>query len=66
MNEFWSVSTLANHLGVSVSTVRQWVRTGALQASQVVPGGKLRIADTDVRVMMERSKKKVRDTPKPY
>jgi excisionase family DNA binding protein len=52
--KFLSIQAVANRLGVTEKTVRNWVEAGHLPASQVVPRGRVLIAETDLARVLER------------
>ena len=57
IEKFYSVMQVAKALSVSIYTVRDWIRTGKLQASKM--GGRIyRISENDLKKFVEETKRK--------
>lgn len=55
--DWLSVKQAAAYLQVSTRTIARYIDRGSLSASQLVPGGTIRISATSIEKTMERSKR---------
>ena len=52
-HEWLTVRQAAKYLQVHPNTIRSYVTAGVLSASQLVPGGKLRISSASIEKLLE-------------
>lgn len=57
LNRVWmTVKQTADYLQFDVQAVRRYVKLGKLQASQIVPNGRIRISAESVKNLLETNK----------
>ena len=54
-HEWLTVRQAAKYLQVHPNTIRTYVKSGTLTASQLVPGGKLRISFLSIEKLLEKT-----------
>lgn len=52
--EFIDIKEFAEIVGISIRTVRDWIEKGAIQTTQLVPGGKHFINKLDIPTYLKK------------
>jgi excisionase family DNA binding protein len=52
--DWMSVQQAAAYLQVCTMTIHRYIREGRLQSSQIIPGGKRRIASSSIEKLLQR------------
>lgn len=56
--DWLSIDQTAEYFQVAKGTIRNWIKAGVLEASQLVPRGAVRISAASVEKQLERSRKR--------